>query len=92
MYGDKEYPFAYRSSPKRTDPNLLRKSKNLLTSLIDKELQRVHVQSSPKTLHIETSLANVPVSTRNSKQLKMECIAKITEELAVLKDLEELNG
>lgn len=87
MYGDKEYPFAYYNYPKRSDATMLRKSKGLLINLIDMELQRVH--SSQKTLLIEKSM---PVTCSHSKQLKAECIDKITDELSVLKDLEGLYG
>lgn len=90
MYGDKEYPFAYYHYPKRSDATMLRKSKGLLINLIDMELQRVH--SSQKTLRIEKSMVDVPVTYSHSKQLKAECIDKITDELSVLKDLEGLYG
>lgn len=70
---------------KRTEATLLRKSKKLLISLIDKELQRV--QSSPSKAELKP-VVNVPVSYDDSKQLKLQCIEKITEELAALKDLE----
>lgn len=76
--------------PKRAEASLLRKSKKLLISLIDKELQ--NVQSGRTTLQLKNSLVHVPGSYGDSKQLKLKCIDKITEELAVLKGLEGVHG
>lgn len=83
IYGDKVHSY-----PKRTEASLLRQSKKLLMSLIDKELQ--NVQSGRTTLPVRKSLVNVPAS--HAKQLKMKSIDKITKELAVLKDLEGIHG
>lgn len=65
------------------DVPLLNKSKELLISLIDKELLRL--QSRPRTSFPDKA---DPVQYGNLKQLKMECIDRIAEELAVLKGLE----
>ncbi|KAG4071357.1 hypothetical protein HA402_004061 [Bradysia odoriphaga] len=65
------------------DTSLLNRSKNLLINLIDNELQRL--QSSQKTSFPDKSN---PVPHGNSKLLKMKCIDRIGEQLAVLKGLE----
>lgn len=88
MNGRKECP--YDSYPKRTETALLRRSKKLLISLIDKELQKV--QTGRKTFHNKKTAANDPELYSDTKYLKIECIDKITEELAVLKDLERIHG
>lgn len=79
--GIKEYPFTHGNYSKKAEAALLRKSKKLLISLIDKELQKV-----------QPSVVNIRESRNKSKQLKMESINKITEELAVLKELEGIYG
>ncbi len=86
MNGDTEF----ESDQNQVEAPLLRQSKKILINLIDQELHRV--QSSQKALLPGKSMPKVPVSHGNSKHLKMKSINRITEELAVLKDLEGIYG
>lgn len=89
MHSNKEYPFTHQCNSNKTEAALLKKSKELLINLIDKELDKT--RSDQKTNHNKNSNGNVPVLYSNSVQKKMGCINKINEEIGVLKDLEGID-
>lgn len=72
------------SFPKCHDFELLNKTKELLVKLIDKELERVHPDT---TANVKFHQDNV-IDKGALKKLKLECIEKIEDEIRLMKRLE----
>ncbi|KAG4073649.1 hypothetical protein HA402_000873 [Bradysia odoriphaga] len=65
--------------PNGYDVDLLNKTKDFLVKLIDDELQRIHPSDEDAAKNVK--LHSGVIDRRTLKKLKLECIAKIEEEL-----------
>ncbi|XP_037052245.1 uncharacterized protein LOC119085844 [Bradysia coprophila] len=69
------------------DADLLNKTKNFLVKLIDDELQRTHLSDEDAAKDVKLHCGNM-IDRRTLKKLKLDCIAKIEEELRLMKRLQ----